>query len=187
MPDKNNNRARITSPIVPYTHTYKHISQELTVCVNSDANSCSRLDCYYFSNVIKLCLNTEVEPENIIGLLSNILNLNNVRQLELTYPMKLNSVDLSNLLPHLSNLTGLCVWYRMTNDFTFLNSIKNKSLLKRLEIRVLTKQDFLSILEILQNNSYSLLLKVSVEGDKFENNSQQFIADWLKEQNIGKW
>jgi hypothetical protein len=69
----------------------------------------------------------------------------------------------------------------MTNDFTFLNSIKNKNLLKHLEIRALTKRDFQTILEILQNNSYSLLLKVCVEEEKFVENSRQFITDWLKE------
>ncbi|CAF4917587.1 unnamed protein product, partial [Rotaria sp. Silwood1] len=51
-----------------------------------------------------------------------------------------------------------------------------------LEIRVLTKRDFQTILQILRNNSYSLLLKVRVEEEKFEENSRQFIADWLKEQ-----
>ncbi|CAF1295732.1 unnamed protein product [Rotaria sordida] len=70
----------------------------------------------------------------------------------------------------------------MTNDFTFLNSIKNKILLKHLEIRVLTKRDFQTILQILRNNSYSLLLKVRVEEEKIEENGQQFIADWLEEQ-----
>ncbi|CAF3922917.1 unnamed protein product [Rotaria sp. Silwood1] len=53
---------------------------------------------------------------------------------------------------------------------------------KHLEIRVLTKRDFQTILQILRNNSYSLLLKVRVEEEKFEENSRQFIADWLKEQ-----
>jgi len=70
----------------------------------------------------------------------------------------------------------------MTNDFTFLNSINNKSLLKHLEIRVLKKRDFQTILEILENNSYSLLLKICVEEEKFEEKSRQFIADWLKQQ-----
>ncbi|CAF4733693.1 unnamed protein product [Rotaria sp. Silwood1] len=53
---------------------------------------------------------------------------------------------------------------------------------KHLEIRVLTKRDFQTILQILRNNSYSLVLKVRVEEEKFEENSRQFIAGWLKEQ-----
>jgi len=59
LPVDKNNRAQIKSPILPYTHKYKHTLQELTLCVNSDADSSSRLYRYYFSNVIKLCLNTE--------------------------------------------------------------------------------------------------------------------------------
>jgi len=182
LPVNKNYRAQTTSPILPYTHKYENTLQELTLCINSDADSCSRLYRYYFSNVIKLCLNTETELQNILEPLSNVLNLNNVQQLELSYPIQLNSIVLSNLLPHLPKLTTLYVWYKMTNDFTFLNSIKNKSLLKNLEIRVLKKRDFQTILEILENNSYPLLLKICVEEEKFEEKSRQFIANWLKEQ-----
>ncbi|CAF3370475.1 unnamed protein product [Rotaria socialis] len=65
-----NYRAQITSPILPY----------------------NRLDRYYFSNIRKLSLKIEIEIQNIVELLSNVLNLTSVQQLELTYPAKLNQM-----------------------------------------------------------------------------------------------
>ncbi|CAF1288635.1 unnamed protein product [Adineta steineri] len=182
LPVNTGYRAQITSPVVPYTHQYENTIQELTLCINPDADSSQKFYDYYFSNIIKLCLDTDSKLQNIVESLSNVINLNNVQQLELTHPLQSNSMGLSELLPHLPNLTTLNVYYGMTNDFTFLNTIKNKSLFAHLEIRVLTKLDFLKILEILQTNPYSLILKIRVDNEEFEDRSRQVIVNWLKEQ-----
>ncbi|UJR17991.1 hypothetical protein I4U23_004892 [Adineta vaga] len=177
-----NYRTQITSPVVPYTYHYTQRIQELTLCISSDDDLSSRPYHYYFSHVIKLCLNSKEELQNIIELLSNVINLNNIQQLELSYPIQLDSVALSNLISHLPNLNTLCIWYKITGDFIFLNNIRNKSHFKHLEIRVRTQEDFRNILQMLKLNLYSLMLKVSVEEENFKENNREFISKWIREQ-----